>query len=107
MDNNILLAKILTECIDKMEESGSVTIGQYNALKHYLAYAYTIGHEDGYCQISHRKKVHQIKNGKIVETFLSIAQAAKSVNGDPGTISSIINGTPGRYSHKGFQWKYA
>lgn len=73
----------------------------------YLRYAQAIGYDDGLCQISHRKKIHQIKDGKVVATYDSITQAAKAINGDRGTISKIAIGRGSYKSHKGFEWKYA
>lgn len=73
----------------------------------YLRYAHAIGYDEGFCRIAHRKKVHQIKDGKVIATFDSITDAANSVGGDIGAISSMANGKPKYKSHKGYQWGFA
>jgi hypothetical protein len=51
------------------------------------------------------RKVHQIKNGVIIDTFPYMVAAAQAVG---GTASCIRNVCAGRASsHKGFQWEYA
>ena len=48
------------------------------------------------------KKVQIVETG---ETFDSISECAKSIDGSPGTIHDILHGKRNRVSHKGFHFK--
>jgi len=52
-----------------------------------------------------KKKVICIKNGRIINTFQSLTDAARYVGGSQPRISDCCNGK--RYTHKGYVWKFA
>lgn len=56
-------------------------------------------------QPSKPKKIAQVKDGIIIDTFPSIRQAALAVNGTPSAISRVLSGTKQTKTHKGYEWK--
>ena len=53
-----------------------------------------------------RKPVEQFSvNGEYIQTFASLTEAAKSINGCTGSICECCKGIRGK--HKGFKWRYA
>lgn len=56
-------------------------------------------------QLSKPKLVAQIKDGKVIKTYLSIRQAALAVNGTPSAISRVLSGAKQTKTHKGYEWK--
>jgi len=55
--------------------------------------------------VSRRKKVNQLRNGIIINSFESIGSAAKAVNAANSSISCALKGKT--KSSAGFQWEYA
>lgn len=56
-------------------------------------------------QSSKPKKIAQVKDGKILNIYSSIRQAALAVGGTPSAISRVLSGTKQTKTHKGYEWK--
>lgn len=52
-----------------------------------------------------KKKVMCIQNGRIINIFPSLTDAARCIGGSQPRISDCCNGK--RYTHKGYVWKFA
>lgn len=52
-----------------------------------------------------KRPIHQLLNGQIVATFPSMAEAARAVGVDAGTIRQVLTGR--RTTTGGYHWKYA
>ena len=68
-------------------------------------YARAIGYEEGNSQVAHRKRVKQIKDGKIVAIYDSVKSAASAMQIDKRAISKVLTGKRNRTA--GFEWDYA
>ena len=80
---------------------------EWLTLKLYLDCMFGMGFDEGRKHLSHKVKVIQLKDGIKVEEFDSIADAARAVGVDIGSIGHILAGRKGSHTCKGFGWKYA
>ena len=72
---------------------------------YYLELAYGIGFDEGRRQVSHRKPVAQLKNGKHIRIFPSVAEAAHALCVDKSTIIKSAKGLI-KHSKHGYEWVY-
>lgn len=73
-------------------------------LKHYFEMIYDIGHFNGTRQIANPKKVEQLKNGIVVNTYPSVTYAAKVTGVHKTSISKNIR--DGSTSRKGSTFRF-
>jgi len=71
---------------------------------YYLEMAYGIGFDEGRRQISHRKPIAQLKNGKHLRIFTSVTEAAHTVKVDKSTI--IKAAKKHIQTCAGYEWEY-
>lgn len=71
----------------------------------FIGYARGIGYDEGICQVTHRKPIKQMKDGRIIAIHDSVNDAARSVGVHPKAISKVVTGK--RKNCMKFQWVYA
>lgn len=77
--------RIISKALQSFSNFDLTTIQQI-FLEQHLSCVYELGLNEGKKQNSHRKKVEQIRNGKVVQTYPSITDAARTLGVHKSTI---------------------
>jgi len=75
-------------------------------LQQYFEMIYDIGHFKGTRQVAHRKKVEQLKDGIVVQTYPSITHAATATRVGKSAISENIRDESVSRKGSTFRYKY-
>jgi hypothetical protein len=99
MDQKEVISKIAKE----LQSISDITPTDWLTIKPYFEYVFGVGYDEGRAVHSHRKKVEQLKDGKVIGTFDSSYDAANSVGVDSSSIRNAVNGI--RKTCAGYNWR--
>ena len=92
--------------LNELRLFAGISFDQMMIIRNYLHYVYQIGHNRNRLKNPANRPVHKIKNGEIIDTYISLSEAARKTPGtSPKSISKVVRGKSN--SSGGFFWKYA
>ena len=101
--SRVYLEGTITKLINEMYDRTHLSSQQFVIVQQYLQWAFAVGFDEGRQQPSKRIPIAQIKDGKVIQIFDSISDAARSLNGDKSWIAKAVRGeVPDAYN---FKWK--
>lgn len=78
----------------------------HSVINTYFPIIWTAGFDEGRKQLTHRKRIVQKKNQKVVQMWNSINEAASAFSVTPTSISKVLHKDYGHKTCAGFEWEF-